>query len=245
MVAVIDMHAHLYEFEEAEVARMLEEDRDMAIVAVSDDLESLERTITLHEIFGNRVVPCAGFHPWSIGERSLTEVDEILRAASRHGVRCIGEVGLDKRFVDHTRWNVQVLVFSKFLKTARELDAMVNIHSVDAWRRALSMLVEAGITRAMFHWYTGPADLLPVMREHGYMVSINPAVKIQEKHMRIALTADEGQIVFESDGPYNYRGLRLTPLMVRETIKLVAEKRGEDPRTLAERALNNSRRLLS
>ncbi|MCE4613775.1 MAG: TatD family hydrolase [Desulfurococcales archaeon] len=244
MVPVVDMHAHLYEFGETEVARILEADRGMTIVAVSDDLESLEKTITLHERFGDRIIPCAGFHPWSIGEKSLSEIDEILRAASRYGVKCVGEVGLDRRFVDHTRWNTQIFVFSRFLETARELDAMVNIHSVDAWRKTLSMLVEAGVTRAVFHWYTGPADLLPLMKEHGYMVSINPAVRIQEKHMRIALAVDGDQVVFESDGPYNYRGLKLSPLMVRETIRLVAEKRGEDPQILAEKALSNSWKLL-
>jgi len=244
LARLIDVHAHMHEYDLREVSEILEEDKSITIVAVSDDLESLGKTLELHEIFGDRIIPCAGFHPWSIGERSLAEAEEIMRIAGRYGLRCVGEVGLDKRFVDHTRWEAQVALFSRFLETARELDAMVNVHSVGTWRRALAMLVEAGVERAVFHWYTGPQDLIPIMRNYGYMVSINPAVRVQEKHMNIAVIVDASQIVFESDGPYNYKGLRLSPLMVRETIRIVASKRGEDPEWLAERALSNSARLL-
>jgi TatD DNase family protein len=245
VVGVVDMHAHLHEYTTSEVSGILERDREIIIVAVSDDLESLGKTLELHEAFGDRVVPCAGLHPWSIGERSLAEADEILRLALRHGLKCLGEVGLDRRFVDHTRWEAQLALFSRFLEAARELDAVVNIHSVDAWRKTLSMLVEKGVTKAVFHWYTGPLDLLPLMREQGYMVSINPAVRIQEKHMRVALAADPAHMVFESDGPYNYRGLKLNPLMVRDRIRVVAERRGVDPEWLAGTALGNAMKLLT
>lgn len=67
---------------------------------------------------------------------------------------------------------------------------------------------------------------------------------MQEKSLRLAREVPLESLVVESDGPYNYRGLRLNPLMVRETVKIVAEARGENPQLVMETVALNSERLL-
>ena len=238
------MHVHLYEFSDEEVEEILEKDPDLVLVAVSEDVESLERVLELRERFPDRIVACAGLHPWNIGEEPLAQVEELLRTAYRGDLACIGEVGLDRKFVPHT-WEVQVQVFEAFLRYAGEVGALVNIHAPDAWADALAMLVDYDIERAMFHWYTGPQDLVGVIGSYGYKVSLNPALRIQKKHRAIARVAPLDYIVLESDGPYNYRGLRLNPLMIRETIEVVAAEKGVEPGAVAEAARWNSERLLS
>lgn len=64
---VYDMHVHLHEFSLGEVEEILEADKSLVVVAVSDDLESAWRTLDLWHAFGRRVVPCMGFHPWNVG----------------------------------------------------------------------------------------------------------------------------------------------------------------------------------
>ncbi len=240
---IYDMHVHLYEFGDSEIEEMLTKNPDLVLVAVSDDLDSLERTLRLYEAYPDRIVPCAGFHPWSIGEAPLSQVDEILRIAYRSDVACIGEVGLDKKFVPHT-WETQLEVFKRFLEYAAEVDSFVNVHSPDAWQDALSLLLSSGVGKAMFHWYTGPQDLIPVIGEAGYKVSLNPALKIQKKHLAIARTVPLEYIVLESDGPYNYRGLRLTPLLIKEAVDVIAKERRVNALDVLEAAKVNSERLI-
>ncbi|MCE4601191.1 MAG: TatD family hydrolase [Desulfurococcales archaeon] len=236
-----DMHIHLHEFEDPEEAL---EANDTVLVAVSDDLESLTATVELAKSFGN-VIACAGYHPWNFrGGGSLQEAYEVARAFYRLDLECIGEVGLDKKFVPAETWNAQVEVFKTFAGLARETDSYMTIHSPNAWRDALKIIVDLGVARAMFHWYTGPLDLIPVIAGNGYYISINPAVRIQEKHRRVAFQAPLEAMVFESDGPYNYRGLRLTPRMIPGSIKLVAELKGVPIGKVEEVARLNSQRLL-
>ncbi len=242
---IYDMHSHLYEHSDREIEEILEADKTLVIVAVSDDTSSLERTWSLHEAYDDRVIPCGGYHPWNLKEGgSVEEARRTARLAERLGVRCIGEVGLDRKFLPGSTWSLQVEVYKLFIGLARELGAMLNIHAPGAWRDALEMAVEGGVERGMLHWYTGPQDLIMSIAEAGFYASINPAIRIQEKHRRIASLAPLDVLVFESDSPYNYRGLRLSPLMVRESMETVARIKGVSLDTVMERAYMNSRRLL-
>ena len=242
---VYDMHSHLYEHSDREIEEILEADRSLVVVAVSDDASSLERTWRLHEAYGDRVVPCGGYHPWNLKEGGSVEAArEAARLAERLGVACIGEVGLDRKFLPGETWGLQVEVYKLFIGIARELGAMLNIHAPGAWRDALEMAVEGGVERGMLHWYTGPQDLIGRIAEAGFYAAINPAIRIQEKHRRIASVAPLEVLVFESDSPYNYRGLRLSPLMVRGSMELVASIKGVSLEAVMERAYTNSRRLL-
>ncbi len=240
---IIDMHCHLYEFSDDEIFRILEQDKELIIVAVSDDLNSLIRTLELWEAFPERVIPCAGFHPWNIEKRSINEVDDIIRIAERMDLTCLGEVGLDRKFVPQTI-DIQHKIFEKFLKASKDLDAFLNIHAPDAWRETLELLIENDIERAMFHWYTGPLDLIDIIGERGYKISINPAVLIQKKHRRVAEVTPLEYMVFESDGPYEYRGLRLTPLLIKRAVEEVSKIKGVKVDDVIRKAHYNSMRLL-
>ncbi len=217
---LVDAHVHLYEFDE----KSLEEFKDIILVSVSEDLDSSRRVIRLSEEYSN-VTPCVGLHPWNVDKRPMGEVDEILRIIEGGDVRCIGEVGLDLRFVPETI-DRQREVFSRFLAMAREYDAVLNIHSPDAWREAFNMVVKADLDKAIFHWYTGPLDLLEEIASQGYYITVNAAVKIQEKSRRVVEKAPLSIILTESDGPYNYRGLVLKPTMVKDALSEVAKIKG-------------------
>jgi TatD DNase family protein len=239
------MHCHTHEYSVEELEEIISRLKgNIKIVSVSEDVESLRKTMEYYSIYPEHIIPCAGLHPWNIPEGGLLQAEELVREAQRHGLKCIGEVGLDRRFVDIRTWEVQTQIFKMFLHAARELDAYVTIHSPNAWKQALLLLVETGVEKAMFHWYTGPVNLIPEIVGSGYYVSINPALKIQEKHRRIAVASPLEGIVFESDGPYNYSGLRLSPLMIPEAVSIVAELKNVPEELVWENAARNSRRLL-
>ncbi|MEM0365755.1 MAG: TatD family hydrolase [Acidilobaceae archaeon] len=244
MEYIYDMHCHLYEFTDREIEDILDSDKEIVIVAVSDDLDSFYRIFDIERSYPGRVIGCVGFHPWSIREEPLHTVDYIIRLAAREGLRCIGEVGLDKRFLEPYTWSLQIEIFKRFLVLARDTGALINIHAPDAWSTALGMLIEYDISKAMFHWYTGPLDLIDVIGSRGYKISINPAIKIQEKHARVAAYTPIDYIVFESDSPYNYRGLKLSPLMIRESMLKVSELKGVSLEYVVEKSRLNSEKLI-
>jgi TatD DNase family protein len=241
---IYDVHCHLHEFNDRDVEGLLEADRGLRVIAVSDDLESSLRTLELERRYPDRVVACVGLHPWSIGEEPLHNVEMIVRLAEREGVRCIGEVGLDARFLPQHTWHMQVRVFRRFIELSLDLGAFLNIHAPDAWRAVVGELLQYNVEKAVFHWYTGPVELVDVIGGRGYRISINPAIKIQEKHARIAQVTPVDFMVFESDAPYNYRGLTLNPLMVRETLNIVARLKNIDVNELVDKARWNTEKLL-
>ncbi len=244
-VRLFDMHSHLYEHSDSEISRILELDPELVIVAVSDDPDSIHRTLELASTYKGRIVPCGGYHPWNLKEGgSIDSAREAARQVARTGLACIGEVGLDKKFLPLDTWNIQLEVFKIFTRLAREMDAFLNIHAPGAWRETLDIIVAEEVPRAMFHWYTGPLDLIDEIRSHGYYVSINPAIRIQEKHKRVAASAPLDSIVFESDSPYNYRGLRLSPLMIRDSMEIVAELKGISVEEVRLAAYKNSLDLI-
>ncbi len=234
----VDGHCHCHEMELSELRRYRE---GYLLVAVSDDVASSYKTLELASIMDN-VVPCIGIHPWSIGEHSVGGVEAIERLVSAHNVRCLGEIGLDKVFVRKS-YEKQVEVFERFLGIAREHGLAVNLHTPGAWRIVYEMLLRHDIDKAYFHWYTGPLNLLRDIAGSGYYIGINPAWIMQEKHRRIIEEAPLQIMITESDAPYEYKGLRLTPSLIERSIEKIAEAHGVGKERVLEKIRENASRL--
>jgi TatD DNase family protein len=215
-----DAHCHLHEFNEKEI----EELREYVIAAVSDDVESSKKTMKLAQELEN-VVPCFGIHPWVVDKASMRSVREIEVLVSSSEICCLGEVGLDKKFVPQT-FSKQVRFFEEFVRMAVEYGVPLNVHAAGAWHEVYGMLLKSDVEKALLHWYTGPLDLLEELTAKGYFISINPAMEIQKKHVMIAMEVDLKRVLMESDSPYEYRGLRLTPKLIPKTLESLAKARG-------------------
>ena len=61
--------------------------------------------------------------------------------------------------------------------------------------------------------------------------------------MRIAVEVDLRAMLVESDGPYEYRGLKLTPKMIPKLIALIADMRRIRVQELQSMVEMNFRRL--
>jgi len=224
----VDAHVHLYE--DPTMA-----DEETILVAVSDDLESSLKTLSLK---GENVVPCVGVHPWSspeVGEEELKEFEKLVERAL-----CLGEIGLDKRYVPD--FEKQRRVFEHFLTLSKEYSLPVNLHALDAWEEVFNMLLRYDVDRAYFHWFNGPLHLLDEIVSQGYYVGINAAAKIQKKHLRVIERAPLTSIMTESDGPYVYRGVKLTPKAVPELIGIIAKVKKVSEEAVAEAVLRNFKR---
>lgn len=233
---LVDSHCHLYAFERPENFR------DIYILVVAEDystsLESIRLANSMENVFAS-----VGIHPWNLHKAGRDDLDNAFKLAKDDVVKCIGEVGLDRRYAK-APFDKQLEVFESFAKISKECSLPMNVHCLDAWRVTLDVALRIDVPKVLFHWYTGPDDVLDSICSVGYFVSINPSARIQPKHREVARRAEIGCILSESDGPYNYRGIFLEPSMVKDVIRLIAELKGMDEEAVSSRVYDNFRSFL-
>lgn len=234
---LVDAHCHAHAFSDME----LKEFSKIKIIAVSEDIESSGKTIDLSRRFDN-IIPFIGIHPWNLESTSARELEEVLKSLKLGEAMGIGEVGVDGRIKKSVQ--KQIEVFKLFCEVSAELGLPMNIHALGAWDEVFEIMLKMDVRRALFHWYTGPIRLLKDIGEAGYYISINPAVKIQPKHRRILENAELDMIITESDGPYNYRGLKLKPTMISDLIEFISNIKDVDRISLEKIIERNFERLL-
>jgi TatD DNase family protein len=227
----IDMHVHC-----TELSDLGKYGKKYILVCVSDDIDSSYATLKLSEKY-NHVKPCIGIHPWVVHEFTVESAKGLLEKLGDK-VQCLGEVGLDKKFKPET-YNRQFEIFKLFVEYAREYNAVLNLHAAGAWSEVFQIVYSRGINKAYFHWYTGPLDLADQITSVGYFIGANPAFLVQEKHRAVLDRVNLDNIITESDAPYYYRGLNMTPELIEKTITYLSGKKRQEPTRVEEIIYSN------
>jgi len=234
---VIDTHAHLEELND--VQRALAEAREagvIKIVGVGSDSKSNQRILALAKQFSEMVVPALGLHPWNLEHDPAEEIKFI----EAHIDECIalGEVGMDY-WIDRDQ-ELQRRTLETILKIAVEHDKPAILHSRGAWQDVFELVRESNIEQAVFHWYSGPIDLLHQILDVGYYISATPAAEYSRHHQRAIVETPIERIVLETDTPVNYRGMKARPVHVLRSLNAVAKLKGLSPEEVAEITTRNA-----
>ncbi len=158
MHQLIDTHAHLEEIAGLEEAIVKARATGIiAIIAVGSDYESNQKVLELAQTHKGFVYPALGWHPCRL-EISAIDHNLAFIEANIDKAIALGEVGLDyhKRVRAIAEKDLQKSVLKQLLKIAKTHKKPAIIHSRYSWRDALSIVEEAQIEKAVFHWYTGP-----------------------------------------------------------------------------------------
>ncbi|MEI7998384.1 MAG: TatD family hydrolase [Candidatus Omnitrophota bacterium] len=240
-MSIIDTHAHIDQIEnwpEALERASLAQVTD--IVAVSVDLGSMGKVLDLaRDSGGVRIHPALGVHPGMVKDGLPQEVFDFIRSHAKEAV-AIGETGLDYWYKwvrdNQLERDKQKDSFGKQLQIAKEFDLPIIIHSRGAWRDCLSMTQAAGVTRALFHWYSGPVDILQGILEAGFYVSTSPSVAYSPQSQEAMLAADLERILIETDSPVTYKdgqtSFKSEPKDVVRTLKALSSLRNIDEEKL-------------
>jgi TatD DNase family protein len=250
MYRLIDTHAHLDEIEDLNpVIAQAKEAGLVAIIAVGCDTASNVKTLEIADKYPGFVYPALGYHPESIKEKEIESNLDFIRENIDKAV-AIGEIGLD-----YAKWvrasadkDLQKQVFKELLKIVKDNDKPALIHSRYAWRDALDAVVESGVIKAVFHWYTGTSSVLRDIIAHGYYLSITPAVEYHEEHRRAVKEAPLDRLMLETDSPVIYaRGregeFKASPADVVRSLKGTAALKGLSEEEIAKGTTENARRL--
>jgi len=213
---LIDGHVHLSDIEHPERAvENAVREGVKRMVAVAMSLDSCRKTLALADRFPDTVLPAIGYHPWSI---KAEDVENTLIFITQNIHRCVamGEVGLDYKV--KVKKKLQKAVFSKLLNLSVKYNKPVIIHSRFSHQRTYEMAVNAGVEKAVFHWYSGPVDILDKIIASEYHVSATPALAYSPQHQAAMERAPVERILIETDAPVQYGDRLSEPADLKETL---------------------------
>jgi TatD DNase family protein len=226
----VDTHAHLADLPEGTVERARAAGLS-GVLAVSATIKTCEGTLRLREAYPGYVHAALGVHPTEFFDQDL---EAALTLINGNASRCtaVGEIGLDywHKLVrkDKTQRGRQTEFYVAQLELARELDLPVSIHSRGAWGDCLKLAVEHGPGKGVFHWYSGPLDVLDAVVDAGYYVSCTPAVEVSPELRAAMGKAPLERILVETDSPVWIKSLERPsePADVLLTLRHLAALKG-------------------
>ena len=206
----IDTHAHLDHLPNLDQSL---EDAYQAgvegIVCVSMDLKSCQRNLEIKKKTSNpKIYLAMGMHP---SEANLTDLNNVLQMIKDNAseLTAVGEIGLDFWYKwvkkDESKKNEQRDVFRRQLELADTLKLPAIIHSRGAWAECLKTVKDVGLKRCVFHWYSGPVDVLDEIMAAGYYVSTTPSLAYSPQSREAIGHADMRHVLIETDCPVYYR----------------------------------------
>ncbi len=237
-IPLVDVHAHLEEL--TDLAESLKEAKAAGVrgvVAVGMDVESNRRVLQIAEEDAGFVYPALGYHPWMIKEEEAEENLSFIREYAREGI-ALGEIGLDYKV--KVKKELQWRVFGELLDAALQSNKPVIVHCRFSHRRAFEMIRERKIERAVFHWYSGPVDLLDKILPMGYFISATPALAYSPPHREAIQRAPIDRILLETDTPVSYQGKEARPKDVLVSLEEVAKLKRLDPSIVALQTTANA-----
>jgi TatD DNase family protein len=103
-----------------------------------------------------------------------------------------------------------------------------------------SLAESMNISKALFHWYTGPLKTLKALLNRDYLVSATPAVEYSKAHRQAIRETPLEQLVLETDCPVAYRGVSSEPVDVLRTLRAGAELKSTTEEEVAETTTRNA-----
>jgi TatD DNase family protein len=256
----VDSHAHLELIHNSEpdsplIKQTLDEAAAVGIdrvVQVGYSAEQSIWSVKCAEAFVGRVLAAVALHPNEAPvvddlEKDLKVIEEL---ASNPRVRAIGETGLDFFRTAEDLQEKQKYSFRRHIKIAKDHNKALVIHDRDAHRAVLDLLIEEGAPdNTIFHCYSGDAAMAKECISNKYILSFAGTVTFKnapQLREAVALVPIELLLV-ETDSPFlspmPNRGSLNTPAQIPNTLRAIADVRGESTDYLAAAISENAERI--
>jgi TatD DNase family protein len=256
----VDSHAHLELIHNSEpdsplIKQTLDEAAAVGIdrvVQVGYSAEQSIWSVKCAEAFVGRVLAAVALHPNEAPvvddlEKDLKVIEEL---ASNPRVRAIGETGLDFFRTAEDLQEKQKYSFRRHIKIAKDHNKALVIHDRDAHRAVLDLLIEEGAPdNTIFHCYSGDAVMAKECISNKYILSFAGTVTFKnapELREAVAIVPIELLLV-ETDSPFlspmPNRGALNTPAQIPNTLRAIADVRGESADYLAAAISENAERI--
>ena len=253
----IDSHAHIdgHEFDadrEEVIQRAHAAGVSVILNVGTGDPHSgaFERAVELGKAHES-VFTAIGTHPHDARLYDDAAEEKIKNLVNNAHVIAWGEIGLDFHY-DNSPRDVQVEVFKRQLRSARECDLPVVIHTREAEAETIDILqseYKDAPRRGVFHCFSGSMDLAQRAIEIGFMISFSGIVtfKKADELRAVARQVPLDRLLIETDCPYltpiPYRGKRNEPAYVVEVARCLSMLHEVDIEKLARITTENFNRF--
>ena len=256
----IDSHAHLELIHNSEPdSPLIKEVLDTAesvgidrIVQVGYSAEQSIWSVKCAEAFPGRVLAAVALHPNEapVVEDLEKDLAVIAELAKHPRVCAIGETGLDFFRTAPELQEKQKYSFRRHIQIAKDNQKALVIHDRDSHRAVLDTLIEEGApANTVFHCYSGDAQMARECIANGYVLSFAGTLTFKnapELREAVKLLPIE-LLLIETDSPFlapmPNRGALNTPAQIPNTLRVMAQERGESEDYLAAAISENALRI--
>jgi TatD DNase family protein len=256
----VDAHAHLELIHNSEadsplIKQTLDEAASVGIdriVQVGYSAEQSIWSVKCAESFPGRVLAAVALHPNEAPvvedlEKDLAIIEEL---AKHPRVCAIGETGLDFFRTEASLQDKQKYSFRRHIQIAKDHNKALVIHDRDAHRAVLETLIEEGAPeKTVFHCFSGDVEMAKECIKNGYILSFAGTLTFKNApQLRDAVKlVPIDLLLVETDSPFlapmpNRGGLN-TPAQIPNTLRAMAQERGESEDYLAAAISKNAERI--
>jgi len=256
----VDSHAHLELIHNSEPdSPLIKQTLDQAasvgidrVVQVGYSAEQSIWSVKCAESFVGQVLAAVALHPNEAPvvddlEKDLKIIEEL---AANPRVRAIGETGLDFFRTPEELRDKQKYSFARHIKLAKDHKKALVIHDRDSHRAVLDLLIQEGAPdKTIFHCYSGDAEMAKECIANNYILSFAGTLTFKnapELREAVVLVPVE-QLLVETDSPFlapmPNRGSLNTPAQIPNTLRVMADLRGESVDYLAGAISENAERI--
>ncbi len=250
-IKIIDTHCHLDmeafdEDRDMVIRRSIEGGVDNVIIPSTSetDFEKEKQLCSRYERFLRYLV---GVHPHEAKTCTNGTYSKAIEYLKHPLCVGIGEIGLDY-YYEHSCQDVQKEVFSNFLDIAIENKVPVSIHSREATKDTVDILLSKAGLQGVIHCFSGEDELLNIGIKLGLYFGIGGVLTFKNSVLRKNIERVPLEfLVFETDAPYlapvPKRGKRNEPLYIKYVLKELATLRRQKEEYLAQIAYKNSEKI--
>ena len=258
---LIDSHCHIdgkqFDADRDEVVRRAKDVGVSAMLNIGTGDphgDDFRKAVAVAERYEN-VFAAVGVHPHDAkmyDDKAENHLIDLVKSSRK--VIAWGEIGLDF-YYDHSPRDVQVDVFRRQIRTARQLELPLIIHSRDANDETVEILTEECSSRSeseegkfrggIMHCFGGTPKMAEALIELGFLISFagNVTFKKADNLRDAAKAVPLDKLLIETDCPFltpvPLRGKRNEPAFVIHTARFLADSYGVKLETLANQTTRN------
>jgi TatD DNase family protein len=245
----IDSHAHLDRLPEQELGNIVTDAVAAGvgmILSTATDIHSSEIVVRQCAAFP-QLYGALGISPFDANKVPIDWESRLRSLLGNKRAIAVGEIGLDRSNPKYPDIEIQLPVFEKQLRLSAECGKPAIVHSRGAERRVAEICRAAGITKVLFHCFTGDMESLRYIIESGYAVSFSGIITFDRSVAELVSYVPLDRLFIETDTPYlapiPHRGKPNRPAWVAVVGQTAAQCKRISPEQLQSAVAQNFQRL--
>ncbi|MCX6776926.1 MAG: TatD family hydrolase [Candidatus Micrarchaeota archaeon] len=220
----VDSHCHLDAFKNYdEVISKALKAGVKAIVTSGCSGKNNTKTLEIAQKYPEHVFPVIGIAPQEAMD--MGNFDSALSFLKDNKARVVGvgEIGLDFRWgKTPEQTSRQRECFELFLEFALSEKLPLVVHSREAEKEVLEVIMKRGAEKVLLHCFSGDLSLAETAAEHGFLMSVPPVPSRGRE--KIVKQVPLENLLLETDAPY----LGGEPAAVNVSARMIADIKGID-----------------